>query len=86
MKITPTSRVVAALGLAVFVAACSPRDLETAPVTIDTAQGPVVCQLYTDEVVYWDRSINRPENTDVTTADNLCRAEGKRRFDAMRRN
>lgn len=40
--------------------------------------GPVVCQIYTHSQVTWDRSITRPENMGVETADNLCRAEGTR--------
>lgn len=30
-----------------IVAGCSPKNFESDPVTVDTPQGPVVCQLYT---------------------------------------
>jgi len=58
--------------------ACSPRDLESAPVTVHTPQGDVVCQLYTHDVVYWDRSIDRPATMSVEHADNICREEGRK--------
>lgn len=63
-----------------LVAACSldPRDYETTPVVVQTAAGPVTCQLYTKERVIWDRAIARPNSMDVATADNLCRQEGVR--------
>lgn len=62
------------------LSACSldPRDYETTPVVVNTAAGPVTCQLYTKERVIWDRSIARPNSMDVETADNICRAEGTR--------
>lgn len=61
-------------------AACAldPREYETTPVTVQTAAGPVTCQLYTHEQVVWDRATARPENMDVETADELCRQEGQR--------
>lgn len=71
-----------ALGLATVavVAGCSldPKDYETTPVVVDSAAGPVTCQLYTHEQVTWDRSTNRPASMSVTTADNICRQEGYR--------
>ncbi len=62
------------------LSACSisPKDYETTPVIADSAMGPVICQIYTHEQVTWDRSIDRPDKMGVETADNLCRAEGKR--------
>ncbi|MFV0410595.1 MAG: hypothetical protein ACK5LJ_13170 [Paracoccus sp. (in: a-proteobacteria)] len=56
----------------------SPKDFESTPVLADSPMGPVTCQIYTREQVTWDRSIGRPANMDVNTADNLCRAEGQR--------
>ena len=58
------------------ITACSPRFYETAPVVVNSAQGPVICQLYTKEEVLWDRSISRPENMSVTMADTICIKEG----------
>lgn len=66
---------VAAAGL---LAACSPKSFETAPVTIDTPQGPVVCQLYTKGMLDWDRSISRPNALSVEAADAICKNEGIR--------
>lgn len=66
------------VGMAAFLMGCSPRALETRPVVVDTEMGPVTCQLYTLEEVYWDRAIERPENMDVDAADDVCRAEGWR--------
>lgn len=62
------------------LAACSldPRAWETAPVMVDSPQGAVTCQLYTKELVSWDRSIDHPANMSTGTADAYCRAEGKR--------
>lgn len=65
-------------GLALSACAMDPRAYESTPVVVNTAAGPVTCQLYTHEQVIWDRAIARPESMDVETADNICRAEGKR--------
>ena len=71
---------VAIASAVLLLAACSldPRGYETTPVTLQTAAGPVTCQLYTHEQVIWDRAISRPDSMDVATADNLCRQEGLR--------
>jgi len=60
----------------------APEDYETAPVLLHTEQGTVSCQLYTDEIVAWDRAIGRPASMDVATADALCREAGQRRVDS----
>ncbi len=69
-----------ALLAGVTLAACSlnPTDYETTPVVVQSEAGPVTCQLYTLDQVTWDRSISRPNNMDVATADQLCRNEGTR--------
>ena len=71
-----------ALGLAAAaaVSACvmTPEQYETTPIIAQSPMGPVVCQIYTHQQVTWDRAINRPEKMSVTTADNLCRQEGRR--------
>jgi hypothetical protein len=63
-----------------LLAAClpSPESLETEPVVISSPAGPVTCQLYTPEIVAWDRSINRPDAMSVAEADGICQAEGRR--------
>lgn len=64
----------------VLLAACSidPKDYESSPVTVQTAEGPVVCQLYTKAIVRWDRAIQRPGTMSVETADQICLNEGLR--------
>lgn len=64
--------------LVATVAACTPQQFESEPVTLNTAQGPVVCQLYTKSMLDWDRSISRPDAMSAATADKLCEAEGVR--------
>lgn len=65
-------------GLALSACSLDPRAYETTPVVVETAAGPVTCQLYTHEQVIWDRATARPANMDVETADNICLAEGQR--------
>lgn len=69
-----------AIAATAIVSGCSitPQQYETTPVIVQSAAGPVTCQLYTHEQVTWDRSINRPGSMSVATADNLCRQEGHR--------
>jgi hypothetical protein len=63
-----------------LLAACipSPASFETEPVVINSTAGPVTCQLYTAELVAWDRSIDRPDAMPVAEADAICQAEGRR--------
>lgn len=70
--------IAAALTGATLMSGCTPEQFETTPVVVQTAQGPVTCQLYTLRQVTWDRAINHPGGMDVKTADNVCRAEGAR--------
>lgn len=64
----------------VALSACSidPKDWETEPVAVDTPNGQVICQLYSEDIVRWDRAIERPENMSVETADAYCHNEGVR--------
>lgn len=55
-----------------------PRQYESTPVQVTTAKGTVTCQLYTRDIVSWDRAINRPNSMGVQEADDICLAEGKR--------
>jgi hypothetical protein len=59
-----------------IMAGCSPRELETTPVRVATPKGDVICQLYTLELVYWDRAIHVPAGMNPDEADNICRAKG----------
>ncbi|SNT73104.1 hypothetical protein [Paracoccus seriniphilus] len=63
-----------------IVAGCSPKNFESDPVTVDTPQGPVVCQLYTRGLGDWDRSISHPDGMSVKAADQICIAEGQRQL------
>lgn len=69
-----------ALATLAMVAACSinPRNYETEPVTVETAEGAVTCQLYTKRMLDWDRAISRPATMSVEAADEVCREEGRR--------
>ncbi len=63
-----------------LLAGCAgdPRDFESTPVEVASPKGTVTCQLYTKEVVLWDRAIDRPDAMGVEEADEICRAEGRR--------
>jgi hypothetical protein len=68
------------LSMGIFaLGACSPRDLETQPLEVSTAEGIVVCQLYTTDLVYWDRSVGRPEGMSSQEADAVCVDAGRQR-------
>lgn len=68
-----------ALALA-LLGACvpDPRSYESPPVEVETPQGVVTCQLYSPEIVAWDRAIDRPDTMSYPEADEVCRAEGLR--------
>ncbi|MDA7451728.1 hypothetical protein N8857_05235 [Planktomarina temperata] len=64
-----------------IVTACSPIAYETEPVTLETDEGDVICQLYDKKAVILDRAIHMPHVMHVmhvAEADALCRAEGER--------
>lgn len=65
-----------------FLGGCvSPAQYETTPVEVQSAQGVVLCQLYTREITVWDRAIDRPDTMSVQEGDAICRAEGLRRLE-----
>lgn len=70
--------IVLSAGAALTACTLDPKAYETTPVVVDTAAGPVTCQLYTKELVRWDRSVDRPAGMSVETADKVCLAEGQR--------
>lgn len=74
------SKVTLLAAAALALAACvpDPRAYETAPVQLQTPKGVVTCQLYTKELVVWDRSIDRPDAMSLKEADALCHQEGVR--------
>ncbi len=53
-----------------------PTKYESDPVDVQTSKGIVTCQLYTTQMVIWDRSIDRPANMSVREADEYCRRAG----------
>lgn len=57
----------------------SPEAYETPPVDLKTPKGVVTCQLYTDEIVLWDRAIRWPRTISAEEADAYCKEEGRRR-------
>ena len=70
-----------AFALVLLTSSCalSPKDYESEPVEVQTPSGIVTCQLYTSDLVVWDRAIQRPESMSVTAADDICIEEGERR-------
>lgn len=77
---TESWRLVLSLTAVLGLSAClDPRDYETAPVEVATAEGIVTCQLYTQERVIWDRAIGFPRTISVKAADKVCQDEGLRR-------
>lgn len=71
--------IVPVLALAV-VAGCDRSRFRSDPVQVETAKGPVTCQLYTYTEVTWDEAIARPEGMSEDEAHGVCRAEGARRL------
>ena len=67
-------------GVAVLAGCIDPADYESTPVQVQTAQGVVTCQLYTNERVLWDRAISAPAGMSIQQADNVCISEGNRRL------
>ncbi|MCL6282135.1 hypothetical protein M3P21_01210 [Ruegeria sp. 2012CJ41-6] len=80
MKTVISSVPVLACIAAVLVAGCvpSPENYETTPVQVQTDKGIVTCQLYSKDLVVWDRAIDRPNSMGVQEADAICKEEGKR--------
>lgn len=72
---------------AILLAGCSDNfgkaGFETLPETLETDQGPVVCQFYTEKRVLWDEAVGHPETMTKEEADAVCLAEGKRRQDIL---
>lgn len=47
-------------------------DYETKPVTINTPEGKVTCQLYTKRFVKWDKAIRKPADMTFKRANDIC--------------
>ena len=61
-----------------LVSGCTTKSFETAPVTLKTDKGDVVCQLYDRNTVIFDHVVHMPNAMHVEEANALCRAEGER--------
>jgi len=48
-------------------------------VKVQTDQGPVTCQLYTESVTWWDKAVNKPASMSPEAADAICKKEGVKR-------
>ena len=72
-------RPLSACAVLVLLGGCADRaSMETPPVQVASAAGPVTCQLYRHDIVMWDEAIRWPEGTGKPQADAICRDEGKR--------
>ncbi len=70
----------ALIACAATLSGCVPSSsYESTPVQVQSAQGVVTCQLYTKEVVLWDRATRKPAEMTEQAADQVCKAEGQRR-------
>lgn len=72
-------QMIGAVGMLVLAAACDKSDYLTPEVTLDTDQGPVTCQLYTTDRLYWDEATGHPDTMSAAAADAYCKAAGKQR-------
>ncbi|TRD22158.1 hypothetical protein FEV53_05390 [Palleronia caenipelagi] len=75
-------KVFAVLVLAVAAAGCTQAQYESEPVAVQTAKGPVTCQLYGHNQVVWDEAILRPDSMTDDEANQVCVQEGQRRLAA----
>jgi hypothetical protein len=82
MMMAPMFKFTALAVSGLVLSACVPNPdfFETPPVTIETAQGPVTCQLYSPEIVKWDRAINRPDTMSVAEGDAVCQEAGQKQM------
>ncbi len=76
-------KISAAIACAAALSGCVPsQSYESAPVQVQTSQGVVTCQLYTKDIVLWDRALSHPTEISAQAADQVCTDEGKRRKNA----
>lgn len=77
------SRITLPLWFVVILSACSPAMFESEPVTVKTDKGSVVCQLYTREIVEWDRPITFSTSITPDEAYHICLREGIRELNSI---
>ena len=51
---------------------------ETAPVTVSSEKGDVICQLYSENTTLLDEAISVPAGMSIKTGDALCKSLGER--------
>ena len=83
MKTKSISVLVAASTLLLSACVPPPASIATTPVTVQTPQGPVVCQLYLPDIVLWDMSTDRPPTMTKDEADKFCVQAGEERAKAL---
>lgn len=67
------------LAVLTVLSGCVPRVMfETEPVQIPTTKGIVTCQLYSQDITWWDHAISRPRLMSADEADDICFEMGKR--------
>ena len=54
-----------------------PANYTTAPVSVTTQSGTVVCQLYRTYTVLWDRAISVPPHMSISTGNAICENKGR---------
>lgn len=68
----------AATAVAAVSGCVTKNDLTSQPVVVETALGPVVCQLYTLEQTLFDTSVQHPVGMSTEAANEICKKEGVR--------
>ena len=64
-------KLILGLTAALLLAGCA-----SVPVTLNTPEGEVTCQNYTDQLVLWDQAIAYPKSMPKAEADRYCRELG----------
>ena len=64
--------------LLVNVGCIDKSKFETAPVTLSSEKGNVICQLYSEDTTLWDEAISVPAGMSIKTGDALCKNIGER--------
>ena len=66
-----------AVALFILMGCAGKASFETAPVTVSTGKGDVICQLYRLDNVTWDEAISVPAGMSIKTGDALCKQRGQ---------
>lgn len=62
----------------VALSGCTKESMRSTPVTVQTPEGPVICQLYTRELLWWDEATSYPPSLTQEAANQACKEEGQR--------